>query len=88
MEVFATFGLVVLAGLAFPILLVFSALVFDLIAVIYVVITTIGSRKRKPGTFEAVARSGVPRESRGRLLFGSFGAGIASHRTTSGRHRS
>jgi hypothetical protein len=75
MEVFATFGLIVLVGLAVPILLVFSALVFDLIAVIYVVITTRGSRKRKPGTFGAVAPSGIPRESRGSTVVWEFWRG-------------
>jgi hypothetical protein len=60
MEVFATFGLIVLVGLAIPILLLFSALVFDLAVVIYVVIASKGKRTRKLGTSGAVARySGV-----------------------------
>jgi len=75
MEVFATFGLIVLVGVAIPILLVFSALVFDLIAVTYVVITTIVRRKRKPETFGAVARSGIPRESRGSTVVWEFWRG-------------
>ncbi len=40
MEVFATFGLILLVGLAFPIALLFAALLFDLAVVLYVVITT------------------------------------------------
>ena len=60
MEVFATFGLILLVGLAIPILLLFSALLFDLAVVIYVVIASAGNRMRKPGTSAAVARySGV-----------------------------
>ncbi len=65
MEVFATFGLILLVGMAFPIALILSALLFDLFVVIYVVIAGIGSRKRKAGTFGAVARSGRARKSRG-----------------------
>jgi hypothetical protein len=56
MEVFATFGLIVLVGLAIPILILFSALLFDLAVVIYVVIASKGKRTRKPGTSGAVAR--------------------------------
>jgi hypothetical protein len=63
MEVFATFGLIVLVGLAIPILLLFSALVFDLAVVIYVLIASIGSWRRKPRTFGAVPRSGGERQS-------------------------
>ena len=55
MEVFATFGLIVLVGLAFPIVLLFSALVFDLAVVIYVVIAS-ANRTRKLGTSGVVAR--------------------------------
>ena len=80
MEVFATFGLIVLVGLAAPILLVLSALVFDLIAVIYVMIATTGSRKRKAGTFGAVARSGIPRESRGSTVVWEFWRGYRQPR--------
>ena len=64
MEVFATFGLIVLVGLAIPILLLFSALVFDLAVVIYVVIASVGNRTRKPGTSGAVARYSGVREKR------------------------
>jgi hypothetical protein len=65
MEVFATFGLILLVGLAIPILLLFSALVFDLVAVIYVMIAGMGSRKREPKTLGTVARSIAERKSRG-----------------------
>ena len=63
MEVFATFGLIMLVTMAIPIALLFSALVFDLAVVIYVVIGSIGSWKRKPRNFGAVARSGGERQS-------------------------
>ncbi|HEY8852646.1 MAG TPA: hypothetical protein VIM36_10720 [Gemmatimonadaceae bacterium] len=65
MEVFATFGLIILVGLAIPILLLFSALMFDLAVVIYVAIARMRTRvrfRRTPGT---VPRSIGPRESRG-----------------------
>ena len=65
MEVFVTFGLIVLVGLAIPILLLFSALVFDLVVVIYVMIAGMGSRKRKRRVLGSVARSIGVRESRG-----------------------
>lgn len=54
MEVFATFVLILLAGMALPIVLLISGVLFDLVVAIYVVITTLGSRKRKPRTFGAV----------------------------------
>lgn len=47
MEVFATFGLILLVGLAFPIALLFAALLFDFAVVLYVVITTKPRQKRK-----------------------------------------
>jgi hypothetical protein len=75
MEVFAAFFVILLAGMAVPIVLLISGVLFDLIAVIYVVITTIGSRKRKPGTFGAVARSGIPTESRGSIVVWEFWRG-------------
>ena len=60
MEVFATFVLILLAGMALPIVLLISGVLFDLIVVIYVVIQTMVSRTRKPGTSGAVGRySGV-----------------------------
>jgi len=64
MEVFATFGLIVLVGLAIPIVLLFLALVFDLAVVIYVVIASVGNRTRKPGTSGALARYSGAREKR------------------------
>ena len=64
MEVFATFGLIVLVGLAIPILFLFSALIFDLAVVIYVVIAGMRSRTRMRRTLGKVAPIGV-RESRG-----------------------
>jgi len=77
MEVFATFGLILLVGLGIPILLLFSALVFDLVVVIFAVITRIGSRKRKPGTLGTVARSVGQRDSRGTAVVWSTSGGIA-----------
>jgi hypothetical protein len=77
MEVFATFGLIVLVGLGIPILLLLSALVFDLVVVIYAVTTRIGSRKRKPRTFGTVARSVGQRDSRGTAVVWSTSGGIA-----------
>jgi len=77
MEVFATFGLIVLVGLGIPILLLLSALVFDLVVVIYAVTTRIGSRKRKPSTFGTVARSVGQRDSRGTAVVWSTSGGIA-----------
>lgn len=60
MEVFATFVFILLAGMALPIVLLISGVLFDLVVVIYVGIETMVSRTRKPGTSGAVARySGV-----------------------------
>ena len=60
MEVFATFALILLAGMAVPIVLLISGVLFDLVVVIYVMIETMVSRTRKSGTSGAVARySGV-----------------------------
>jgi hypothetical protein len=72
MEVFATFGLIVLVGLAIPIILIFGALTFDLVVVIYAVIARIGSRKRKPRTFGAAVRSGGEREGQERAVVWSI----------------
>ena len=57
MEAFATFGLIVLVGLAIPILFLFSALIFDLAVVIYVVIAGMRSRTRMRRVPGAMARS-------------------------------
>jgi len=60
MEVFATFVVILLAGMALPIVLFVSGVFFDLFFVIFVMVETIVSRKRKPRTSGAVARySGV-----------------------------
>lgn len=45
MEVFATFGLIVLVGLAIPIILLFAGLTFDLAVLLYVMIARKGIRK-------------------------------------------
>jgi hypothetical protein len=58
MEVFAAFFVILLVGLALPVLLVVSGALFDLVLVMYVVITTLFRGKRKPGTLGAVSRSG------------------------------
>lgn len=84
-EVFVTFGLIVLVGLAIPILLLFSALVFDLVVVIYVMIAGMGSRKRKRRVLGSVARSIGVRESRGYDRWLGVLAGVAP-RGTSARH--
>jgi hypothetical protein len=63
-EVFATFGLIMLVTMAIPIALLFSALVFDLAVVIYVVIGSLGSRKKTPGTAGAAARYSGAKERR------------------------
>ena len=68
MEVFATFVVILLAGMALPIVLLISGVLFDLVVAIYVVITTLGSWKRKARTFRAMGRSGRARESRGTVV--------------------
>lgn len=55
MEVFATFALILLAGLALPIVLLISGVLFDLVVVIYVVVEMMASRMRKPATSGPVA---------------------------------
>ena len=60
--------LILFAGMALPIVLLISGVLFDLVVAIYVVITTLGSRKRKPRTFGAVSRSGKARGSRGTVV--------------------
>ena len=64
MEVFATFGLIVLVGLAIPILFLFSALLFDLVVVMYVLFAGMRSRNRGRATLGNVARSVGTKESR------------------------
>ena len=60
MEVFATFGLILLVGLALPIALIFAALLFDLGVFLYVVITTKPSQKKQPrARLVATGREGV-----------------------------
>ena len=59
MEVFATFGLIVLVGLAIPIILLFAALVFELVVVLYAVATTTRIRKRKRRGVEPSSSRGV-----------------------------
>jgi hypothetical protein len=58
MEVFATFGLIVLVGLALPITLVLVALLFDFALLVYVTIAKKTPRKTKPHGFELVPRAG------------------------------
>ncbi len=69
MEVFATFGLIVLVGLAIPITLLFAALVFDLVVVLYAMLTTKRIRKRKARSVEAAVRGDRERETRGIVVF-------------------
>jgi len=69
MEVFATFGLIVLVGLAIPITLLFAALVFDLVVVLHAMLTTKRIRKRKPRIVEAAVRGDRESESPGIVVF-------------------
>ena len=69
MEVFATFGLIVLVGLAIPIMLLFAALVFDLVVVLHAMLTTKRIRKRKPRIVEAAVRGDRESESPGIVVF-------------------
>jgi len=68
MEVFAAFFVILLAGMALPVVLLISGVLFDLVVAIYVVITTIFSRKRKPGTLAAVRRSGRAKKTLGTVV--------------------
>jgi hypothetical protein len=67
MEVFATFGLIVLVGLAFPIALLFAALLFDLAVVLYVVITAKPRQKRMPR--KSLVATGKERVEHRRIAF-------------------
>lgn len=69
MEVFATFGLIVLVGLAIPIMLLFGALVFDLVVVLYAMTATKRIRKRKARGLETAVRGDRKRESPGIVVF-------------------
>jgi len=69
MEVFATFGLIVLVGLGIPITLLFAALVFDLVVVLYEMLATKRIRKRKPLSVEGAVRGGRKTESPGIVVF-------------------
>jgi hypothetical protein len=66
MEVFAAFFVILLAGMALPVVLLISGVLFDLVAVIYVVATTIFGRK--PGTLGAVGRSGRAKKLQGTVV--------------------
>ena len=68
MEVFAAFFVILLAGMALPVVLLISGVLFDLVVAIYLVITTIFSRKRKPGTLAAVRRSGRTKKTLGTVV--------------------
>ena len=69
MEVFATFGLIVLVGLAIPITLLFGALVFDLVVVLYAAATTTRIRKRKRRGVETAVRGDRKGERPGIVVF-------------------
>jgi hypothetical protein len=58
MEVFATFFVILIAGMALPIVLFVSGVLFDLVVVAYVLLETMASRKRKPRAAGAVPRYG------------------------------
>jgi hypothetical protein len=68
MEVFAAFFVILLAGMALPVVLLISGVLFDLGVAIYVVIATIFSRTRKPGALGAVRRSGRARKTLGTVV--------------------
>jgi len=68
MEVFAAFFVILLAGMALPVVLLISGVLFDLVVAIYLVITTIFSRTRKPGTLGAVRRSGRGKKTLGTVV--------------------
>jgi hypothetical protein len=68
MEVFAAFFVILLAGMALPVVLLISGVLFDLLVAIYVVIATIFSRKRKPGALGAVRRSGRAKKTLGTVV--------------------
>jgi hypothetical protein len=68
MEVFAAFFVILLAGMALPVVLLISGVLFDLVVAIYVVIATIFSRKRKPGALGAVRRSGRAKKTLGTVV--------------------
>lgn len=68
MEVFAAFFVILLAGMALPVVLVISCVLFDLVVAIYVVIATMFSRKQKPGALGAVRRSGRARKTLGTVV--------------------
>ena len=55
MEVFTTFVVILIAGMALPIVLFISAVVFDLVVVFYVLVETMVRGKRKPRRSRAVA---------------------------------
>jgi hypothetical protein len=68
MEVFAAFFVILLAGMALPVVLLISGVLFDLGVAIYVVIATIFSRTRKPGALGTVRRSGRARKTLGTVV--------------------
>ena len=68
MEVFAALFVILLAGMAFPRVILISGVLFDLVVAIYVVITTIFSRKQKPGTLPTVRRSNREKRTLGTVV--------------------
>jgi hypothetical protein len=68
MEVFAAFFVILLAGMALPVVLLISGVLFDLVVVMYVVIMTLFSGKTKPGTLGAVRRSGRAKRTLGTVV--------------------
>jgi uncharacterized membrane protein YagU involved in acid resistance len=68
MEVFAAFFVILLAGMALPVVLLISGVLFDLVVAIYVVIAAIFSRKRKPGALGAVRRSRRAKKTLGTVV--------------------
>lgn len=67
MEVFVTFLLIVFVGMAIPITLIFAALMFDLVALLYAMIARKGIRKGKASELRNGPIQGESRERIGLL---------------------
>ena len=62
MEVFVTFFVILIAGMALPIVLFVTGVIFDLLLVIYVGLAMILTGKRKLGRSRVVAPYGAVRK--------------------------
>jgi hypothetical protein len=68
MEVLAAFFVILLAGLAFPVLLLISGVLFDLVVATYLLVTTIFRRKRTPGALGVGRRSRRAKKTLGTVV--------------------